>query len=215
MYNTRFIHPGEADMARRTKAEAEQTRQKILKAALDLFVEKGYERTTFEDVATRIRLTKGAVYWHFKSKPDLFAELVAGMSATHYEQVSRVLPAPASLDGLIAHFVERAHLIVSKPVNRKYFLMLLSLDWPAAKFIPIKRRLRQVGTGPFEVIESTLAALQEKGEVRPDTDIATTTAVLGAVWLGLLKLQIDRCLEIDLAKAIRSGFGAIIDAVKA
>ncbi len=36
-------------MARKTKADAEQTRQKILTAALDLFVAKGYERTTFED----------------------------------------------------------------------------------------------------------------------------------------------------------------------
>ena len=202
-------------MARRTKAEAEQTRQKILKAALDLFVENGYERTTFEDVADRIQLTKGAVYWHFKSKPDLFAELVAYMTATHYEQVSRVLPAPVSLDGLVAHFIERAHLIVSKPVNRKYFLMMLSLDWPAAKFIPIKRRLRQLGTGPFEIIENTLADLQKKGEVLPSADIATTTAVLGALWLGLMKLKIDQCLEIDLSKAISTGFTAVIDAVRA
>lgn len=201
-------------MARRTKAEAEQTRQKILKAALDLFVEKGYERTTFEDVANRIHLTKGAVYWHFKSKPDLFADLVADMTAAHNEQVTRVLPAPVSLDGLVAYFIERARLIVGRPVNRKYFQMMLSMDWPAAKFIPIKRRLRQMETGPFVIIENTLLSLQKSGEVRAGTDVATTTAVLGAVWLGLMKLQIDQCLDIDLSKAIRFGFGAIIDAVK-
>ncbi len=202
-------------MARRTKAEAEQTRQKILKAALDLFVEKGYERATFEDVADRIRLTKGAVYWHFKSKPDLFAELVEDMTAKHTEQIARVLSAPVSLDGLTAHFIERAHLIVGKPVNRKYFLMMLSMDWPAAKFIPLKRRLRQLGTGPFVILENTLSALQIKGEVRPDADIATAAAVLGSTWLGLMKLQIDQCLEIDLSKAIRFGFGTVIDAIRA
>ena len=203
-------------MARRTKAEAEQTRQKILKAALDLFTEKGYERATFEDVADRIGLTKGAVYWHFKSKPDLFAELVADMTASHTEQISRVLPDPVSLDGLVAHFVERAHLIVSKPVNRKYFKMMLSLDWPAAKFIPIKRRLRQLGTGPFVIIESTLVTLQKKGEVRAGADIPTTTAVLGAMWLGLMKLKIDQCLEveIDLSQAISSGFRMVIEAIR-
>lgn len=201
-------------MARRTKAEAAQTRQKILKAALDLFVEKGYERTTFEDVADRIQLTKGAVYWHFKSKPDLFAELVADMTAQHNEQVSRVLPAPVSLEGLTAHFVERARLIVGKPVNRKYFLMMLSLDWPAAKFMPIKRRLRLLETGPFVIIENTLRALQMKNKVRAGTDIDTTTAVLGAMWLGLMKMKIDQCIEVDLSKAIRSGFGAVIDAIR-
>ncbi|MEI7902687.1 MAG: TetR family transcriptional regulator [bacterium] len=202
-------------MARRTKAEAEQTRQKILKAALDLFTEKGYERTTFEDVAERIQLTKGAVYWHFKSKPDLFAELVADMTAKHNDQVTRVLPSPVSLQGLTAHFVERARLILGKPVNRKYFQMMMSLDWPAAKFMPVKRRLRQMESGPFVIIETTLAALKKTGEVRPDTDIATVTAVLGAVWLGLMKLQIDQCLELDFQKAIRFGFSTVLDAIRA
>jgi len=202
-------------MARRTKAEAEQTRQRILKAALDLFVEKGYERTTFKDVADRIQLTKGAVYWHFKSKPDLFADLVADMTAKHNEHVTRLLPAPVSLKGLVAHFVERAHLIVDRPVNRKYFLMMLSLDWPAAKFVPVKRRLRLLETGPFVIIENTLMALQKTGEVRSDADIATTTAALGAMWLGLMKLKIDQCLEIDLSKAINFGFETVIDAIRA
>lgn len=202
-------------MARRTKAEAEQTRQKILRAALDLFVEKGYERTTFEDVAERIQLTKGAVYWHFKSKSDLFAELVEDMTAKHTEQIARVLPDPVSLDGLTAHFIERARLIVGKPVNRKYFQMMLSMDWPAAKFISIKRRLRHLGTGPFALLETTLAKLQKSGEVRPDADVATAAAVLGATWLGLMKLQIDQCLEIDLSKAIDVGFRMMINSIRA
>ena len=201
-------------MARKTKAEAEKTRQKILTATLDLFVEKGYERTTFEDVAKRIRLTKGAVYWHFKSKTDLFAALVVNMTATHDKQVGRVLPAPASLDELVAHFVERARLIAEKPANRKYFHMMLSMDWPAAKFIPIKRRLRELGSGPIVLLERTLAMLQQKGEIRPDVDTVTVTAVLGALWLGLMKLQIDKCLEADLSASLRLGFNAVIDAIR-
>ena len=202
-------------MARKTKAEAEKTRQRILKAALDLFVEKGYERTTFEDVANRIQLTKGAVYWHFTNKPDLFAALVADMTEKHDKQLARLLTDPISLDGLITHFVERAHLIVSKSINRKYFLMMLSMDWPAAKFIPIKRRLREIGSSPFITIERTLAALQKNGAIRPDADIVTAAASLGAMWLGVMKLQIDQCLEVDWSKAIILGFSAIIDAIKA
>ncbi len=202
-------------MARRTKAEAEQTRKAILKAALSLFAEKGYERTTFEDIAKRIRLTKGAIYWHFKSKLDLFAALVVHMTATHGRQIARVLPAPASLDELAAVFVERARLVAEKPDNRKYFHMLLSMDWPAAKFSPIKRRLRELGSGPVVLLERTLTALQQKGEIRPDVDVATATAVLGALWLGLMKLRIDQCLEADLSASIRLGFNAVIDAIRA
>lgn len=65
------------------------------------------------------------------------------------------------------------------------------------------------------IIERTLAALQKSGEVRARADVATVAAVLGATWLGLMKLQVDQCLEIDLAKAIRFGFAAVIDAIRA
>lgn len=201
-------------MARRTKAEAEQTRQKILKAALDLFVEKGYERTTFEDVAERIALTKGAVYWHFKSKPDLFTSLVADMTAKHNQQIARILPEPTTLDGLVAHFLERARLIVSQPRSKKYFQMMLSMDWPAAKFIPIKRRLRESGSGPFELIERTLVMAQQKGEIRKGADIPTISAALGAMWLGAMKMQIDQCLDADLSASINLGFTAIINTIR-
>lgn len=201
-------------MARRTKAEAEQTRQKILRAALDLFVEIGYERATFDDVAARIGLTKGAVYWHFKNKPDLFTEVVADMTAKHNTQIARVLPDPVTLDGLVAHFVERARLIVEQPRSRKYFQMMLSQDWPAAKFIPIKRRLRESGSGPFELIEKTLCTLQMKGEIREDADITIIAAALGAMWLGAMKLQIDQCLDADLAASIKLGFTAMINTIR-
>jgi TetR/AcrR family acrAB operon transcriptional repressor len=202
-------------MARRTKAEAEQTRQQILKAALDLFVEKGYERATFEDVAGRIGLSKGAVYWHFKSKPDLFAALVEDMTAKHNAQIAALLAEPVSLEGLVSHFVARAELLVSKPINRKFIKMMFSMDWPAAKFVSIKRRLRESGTGPFELIEKTLATLQQKDEIRKGADIATISAALGALWLGAMKMQIDQCLDADLSASIKLGFTAIINTIRA
>ena len=45
-------------------------------AARDLFISNGYERTTFEDIAKRINLSKGAVFWHFKSKSDLLLTMI-------------------------------------------------------------------------------------------------------------------------------------------
>lgn len=63
-------------MARRTKEDAEQTKTEILNSAMELFYEKGFARTTFDEIAKRINLTKGAVYWHFRNKTDLLAELM-------------------------------------------------------------------------------------------------------------------------------------------
>ena len=157
-------------MARKTKAEAEKTRQCILKAALRLFVEKGYDRTTFEDVARHIGLTMGAVYWHFKSKPDLLAELVVLMTERHTTQLTHTIPHPASLDtpeALTENFVLRARLIVSSPASRRFFLMTRRLDW-ASPITPVRQRIRRLADTPHVVICSALKDTQRTGAIRAD-----------------------------------------------
>ncbi|MEM9593771.1 MAG: TetR family transcriptional regulator [Acidobacteriota bacterium] len=62
-------------MPRRTKLETDLTRRKILDVALDVFAERGYSRTSLQEIADRAGFTRGAVYWHFKNKADLLAAL--------------------------------------------------------------------------------------------------------------------------------------------
>jgi AcrR family transcriptional regulator len=62
-------------MARKTKEEAQNTRKKILEAALDVFYAKGVGHSSLEDIAEVAGVTRGAVYWHFKNKADIFNEL--------------------------------------------------------------------------------------------------------------------------------------------
>lgn len=62
-------------MVRKTKEETQETHDRILKAAIDVFYEKGVERATLENIATSAGMTRGAIYWHFKNKLDLFAAL--------------------------------------------------------------------------------------------------------------------------------------------
>ncbi len=59
-------------MARRTKTDAETTRHALLDAAERLFDEKGVSRTSLQDIAQAAGATRGAIYWHFKDKADLF-----------------------------------------------------------------------------------------------------------------------------------------------
>lgn len=65
---------------RRTKAEAEETRSRILHAAEKAFYDKGVANTTLEDIATAAGVTRGAIYWHFANKNDLFLELYNSVS---------------------------------------------------------------------------------------------------------------------------------------
>lgn len=59
-------------MARRTKADAQATRSSLLDAAEHLFQARGVSRTSLNDIATAAGTTRGAIYWHFKDKADLF-----------------------------------------------------------------------------------------------------------------------------------------------
>lgn len=59
-------------MVRRTKADALVTRNTLLDAAEHLFQAHGVSRTSLNDIATAAGTTRGAIYWHFKDKADLF-----------------------------------------------------------------------------------------------------------------------------------------------
>jgi TetR/AcrR family acrAB operon transcriptional repressor len=59
-------------MARKTKEDAELTRKRIICAAREVFLVRGVSRTTMEHIAAQAGVTRGAVYWHFDNKIDLF-----------------------------------------------------------------------------------------------------------------------------------------------
>lgn len=53
----------------------EETISKILKVTAELFMEKGYDKTSMQDIVNRLGMSKGAIYHHFKSKEDLLDKL--------------------------------------------------------------------------------------------------------------------------------------------
>lgn len=60
---------------RRSKEEAEQTRQKILIAAEQVFSAQGVQGSSLEQIAREAGVTRGAIYWHFKDKADVLQAL--------------------------------------------------------------------------------------------------------------------------------------------
>ncbi len=59
-------------MARKTKLEAQETRNSLLDAAELLFQERGVSRCSLQDIALAAGVTRGAIYWHFQDKAELF-----------------------------------------------------------------------------------------------------------------------------------------------
>ena len=201
-------------MARKTKAEAERTRVLILKTTLDLFLKKGYEGTTFVDIADRIKLSKGAVYWHFKSKPELLMALMDYMHEKHQDAVKEFQDV-GSLEALRDSCVAKAATILKDVECINFMRVMMTLDWSAKRNVALKKMLLRRDKGLHGTITETLAALQKTGEVKPDADVKTAAIVLTAIWLGMLRIKLDLGHEVDLPKAIGFGFDMAISNIRA
>ena len=63
-------------MVRKTKEEAQETRNAILDAAEVVFQKQGVSRTSLAEIAAAAGVTRGAIYWHFKNKEDVFNAMI-------------------------------------------------------------------------------------------------------------------------------------------
>ena len=82
-------------MVRRTKEDALATRQSLLDAAELLFQAQGVSRTSLNDIARKAGTTRGAIYWHFKDKADLFNAMMERVTLPleqAFQDLSKDLP---------------------------------------------------------------------------------------------------------------------------
>lgn len=90
-------------MARTTGSTAEGTRTRILKAACELFEQRGFAGTSIRDLAVRVGMTKAALYYHFPSKE----EVLEAVLAPFMEEIDRIIAATASGQWTRAELVAR------------------------------------------------------------------------------------------------------------
>lgn len=76
---------------KRTKENANITRQQLLESALRVFSEKGYAATRLSDIAVAANVTRGAIYHHFGNKKELFIALFKNRSDPYFQTVSEIL----------------------------------------------------------------------------------------------------------------------------
>ncbi|WP_279582068.1 TetR/AcrR family transcriptional regulator [Fodinicola feengrottensis] len=58
------------------------TRQRIQQVALELFSERGYDKTSLREVADRLEITRPALYYHFKAKEDILGSVIEDLTAS-------------------------------------------------------------------------------------------------------------------------------------
>ncbi|MCP4089385.1 MAG: TetR family transcriptional regulator [Gammaproteobacteria bacterium] len=78
-------------MARKTAEDSEKTRQLLIEKAGEVFYQKGVSRTTLQDVAEAAGMSRGAIYWRFKDKDELFEAFVNDVASPFEKVIENLL----------------------------------------------------------------------------------------------------------------------------
>ncbi|NDK88547.1 TetR/AcrR family transcriptional regulator [Gordonia desulfuricans] len=168
---------------RRTRANGEASRTKILDAATEIAAERGYEGTSIAVVSKRCGLPASSIYWHFADKDDLIAAVIE-------RSFGRWLSAWSLGDeGSVPERVADLALNVAKALAESPDFLRLGLML-ALERRPVEPRARQMFV---EVRAQALVRLREAAaELAPDLDAAAveqlvTYAMAGADGLFIAK----------------------------
>jgi AcrR family transcriptional regulator len=93
-----------------------RTRAQILHAALACFSNKGYHQTSMDDIVAESGLSKGALYWHFKSKQELFVSLIEWYMSAFGEEASHAwtddMSATDKIRAMMMFFVDSSEQLI-------------------------------------------------------------------------------------------------------
>lgn len=193
-------------MVRRTKEEAEQTKQAILDSALELFYEKGFARSTFDEIAKRISLTKGAVYWHFRNKADLLAELMRQKFLAHRDKIESGGCVANSIADIREHFKNIA-LSIENDADfcRFLFFVVFQMEWSEGVSNRVFGQITDITEYTWNILKERLTFLQKNGEIPADV-----TVLISCLWRGAVDSYISKRYPMSLSVVFLQGFDMLI-----
>jgi AcrR family transcriptional regulator len=156
--------------------DAEERREQMLRAALEVIVERGYADTRIADVAERTGTSPALVIYYFKTRDQLLTEAIRYSEDSWYaEYVRRVGQIPAAA-GQLAELIAMICLPGNDPEPRSFWLLWLDL-WAFAPRNPGVDAVRRKSDERWrDAIRSIVLAGQEAGEFAPvDADDFTIT----------------------------------------
>ena len=175
-------------MARRTKEEAEATKKAISIATLEIFCEKGYSRTTFDEIAKRINLTKGAVYWHFRNKADILSEIIRKTFEITRNIIAIKVPKIDSLEQLKQYMHEELKLIENNPEYRQcLYFVFHQMEWSEAILNKVSADVKSITDFNKEQIKKALKNEQESKQIKPELNIEDIIECIDGLWVSILR----------------------------
>lgn len=176
---------------RRTKEEAEITKQNILKAGLEVFSSKGYAATRVEDIARQANVTTGAIYHHFGGKSDLYTALVEENSAKANQLSLQIIEQGGSPAELLRRLLVRLFQFAEE--DREY-RAVVELSVSKTEAVPelsslndqILASRRQLANYLSELIRQGVAAGEFRSSISPtDAGLALVGFLngMGLIWI--------------------------------
>lgn len=190
---------------RRTKQEAAETRETILDAAEAVFFERGVSQTSLNQIAAAAGVTRGAIYWHFSNKSDLFRAMCdrAHLPQEEFFRAQALMESPSPLTHLRDFTVETfKRFQEDERAKRVFTIILLRCEYVGEMEEALwdHRQGREVMRANVEAIFERAAA---SGQLGPAwTPEAATNAYL-CMLVGLFGEWLKNSCEFDLGRVGR------------
>jgi TetR/AcrR family acrAB operon transcriptional repressor len=182
-------------VARKTKEEAQETRNAILEAAERVFHENGVSRTSLAEIAAAAGVTRGAIYWHFANKGDLYDAMVQRVFGPLEAKLAELQSNPGdnpieSLRTLTFYFLDRV------ATDRRYF-RVVEISWHKCEYVGEMAAIRDMhlecGNRYLTIIEDGFRLACERGYLPAGIEPRCAAVGLMAVVDGLvLNWTLDR-----------------------
>ena len=162
----------------------EQTKARILKAALELFRKKGFHNTTTKEISQKAKIAEGTLFNYFKTKEDLAlyfyeTELQNRMDWYHQNESIQEAPLPEKLFAIIQHSLERL-----APYEEFIGAVYLRALQPRSKLNPLSLDVQEIRVRQLKFIREILAEAEEKAEIPPLGDFGAYAC--GLFYIGIL-----------------------------
>ena len=170
---------------RRKKEEAEVTRTQLLEAALKVFSEKGYAATRLSEIAEEANVTRGAIYWHFGNKRELFIALFKERVDPFFDAIKDIVDEELSplqkIEKILTVFLNKLQCDQEFIANQHLDFMEMKMrkDMPE-----IQEYMQSRGDKFYIMLVKIIVAGIERGEIRKDADPDDVTSMLATLVMG-------------------------------
>lgn len=196
-------------MVRKTREAALATRDALLVAALQVFRERGVAHTRLVDVATRAGVTRGAVYWHFKDKAELFQAVcergTLPVDALLAEASQSVQPDPLATVKNLA-LMALTQLAEHADTQAMFDVIFHKCEF-TDELAPVVAKNDADRSACLSRVQGLFDQAVTAGQLPPDTDTFLATQGMHAYMVGLMHEWVQNPAGYDLSRHA----GALLD----